>query len=54
MKKTYGIIGYPLSHSFSNKYFTEKFERENLSDSLHKVFSLSNISELTALIEQEE
>lgn len=24
----YGIIGYPLHHSFSAKYFSEKFERE--------------------------
>lgn len=25
---SYGLIGYPLSHSFSKKYFQEKFERE--------------------------
>src|ERR1051325_7644482 len=30
--RTFGLIGYPLSHSFSQKYFTEKFERENISD----------------------
>lgn len=28
--KTYGILGYPLGHSFSKKYFTEKFRRERL------------------------
>ena len=22
----YGLLGYPLSHSFSQKYFTEKFQ----------------------------
>ena len=27
---TYGLIGYPLSHSFSRGYFTEKFERLGL------------------------
>ncbi|RYD74595.1 MAG: shikimate dehydrogenase, partial [Sphingobacteriales bacterium] len=26
--KTYGLIGYPLSHSFSKKYFSEKFINE--------------------------
>ena len=26
----YGIIGYPLLHSFSAKYFNEKFEREKI------------------------
>ena len=25
--KVYGLIGYPLAHSFSKKYFTEKFEK---------------------------
>jgi shikimate dehydrogenase len=26
--RTYGLIGYPLGHSFSRKFFTEKFVRE--------------------------
>ena len=26
----YGIIGFPLIHSFSAKYFNEKFEREKI------------------------
>ena len=29
--KTYGLIGYPLEHSFSQKYFTEKFEKEDIN-----------------------
>lgn len=28
--KIYGLIGYPLKHSFSSKFFTEKFEKENI------------------------
>jgi shikimate dehydrogenase len=28
--KLYGLIGYPLGHSFSQKYFTQKFENEKL------------------------
>lgn len=26
--KKYGLIGYPLTHSFSKKYFSDKFNRE--------------------------
>lgn len=29
---TYGLIGYPLSHSFSQGYFTDKFAQLGLSD----------------------
>ena len=28
--KTYGLIGFPLTHSFSEKYFTNKFKSENI------------------------
>ena len=27
--RLFALIGYPLTHSFSKKYFTEKFEKEN-------------------------
>ncbi len=30
---TYGLIGFPLSHSFSQRYFTEKFAEMGLADS---------------------
>lgn len=29
-QRLFGLIGYPLSHSFSSKYFNEKFENEGL------------------------
>lgn len=29
--KWFGLIGYPLGHSFSKKYFTQKFEKEQLN-----------------------
>ena len=31
MKKIYGLIGYPLGHSFSKGYFNTKFTEENIS-----------------------
>ena len=30
--KVYGLIGYPLTHSFSKTYFTEKFKNEQIKD----------------------
>jgi shikimate dehydrogenase len=48
--RLFGLIGYPLSHSFSQKYFTEKFGRENIADAEYKLFPLQDISALTALL----
>ncbi|HEY8784821.1 MAG TPA: shikimate dehydrogenase [Mucilaginibacter sp.] len=48
--KQYGLIGYPLSHSFSKKYFTEKFEREKITDAEYHLFPIEHIRELPALL----
>ncbi|MCX6314763.1 MAG: shikimate dehydrogenase [Sphingobacteriales bacterium] len=50
MNKVYGIIGYPLTHSFSQKYFSEKFLQEGLSDCRYEVFPLTDINAFPALI----
>lgn len=49
--KTYGLIGYPLSHSFSQIYFTGKFSRENI-DARYLNFAIENITELPGLLKQ--
>jgi shikimate dehydrogenase len=49
----YGLIGYPLGHSFSKRYFTEKFEKENISSCVFKLFPLEDISDLKSLISSE-
>jgi shikimate dehydrogenase len=46
----YGLIGYPLSHSFSKKYFSEKFAREGIEDCSYELFPLEDISGLPELI----
>lgn len=51
--KTYGLIGYPLEHSFSGNYFAEKFERENIEDCDYRLFPLENIHEFEDLKKQE-
>jgi shikimate dehydrogenase len=43
MKKKYGLIGYPLTHSFSKQFFTEKFEKENV-DAVYENFEIEDIS----------
>ena len=46
----YGLIGYPLDHSFSEKYFSEKFEREGILNARYELFPLETITDLTALL----
>lgn len=48
--RLFGLIGFPLSHSFSVNYFTEKFQREHIGDALYKAFPITDISLLPNLI----
>jgi len=48
--KLFGLIGYPLSHSFSKKYFTEKFEKENISGCEYNLYPLEQIDQFPKLI----
>lgn len=48
--KQFGLIGYPLGHSFSKKYFTEKFEREGISDCQYETYPIDSIERLPELI----
>lgn len=48
--KTYGLIGYPLSHSFSKKYFTEKFQNEGISNHQYELFPIEDINSLPDLL----
>ena len=48
--RQFGLIGYPLSHSFSKKYFAEKFEREGLNNCIYENYPIPSINELTALL----
>lgn len=49
MKRVFGLIGYPLSHSFSKKFFTEKFSNEAI-DAEYLNFEIENISQLPHVI----
>jgi shikimate dehydrogenase len=50
--RRFGLIGYPLSHSFSAGYFAEKFSQLNLTDCVYENFSIDNISKFTDLLKQ--
>jgi shikimate dehydrogenase len=50
--KRFGLIGYPLSHSFSKRYFTQKFEKEELTDHVYDLFSIPSIDELPKVLEK--
>lgn len=46
----YGLIGYPLSHSFSKKYFTEKFDEEKILDTKYELFEIRDIADFPKII----
>lgn len=49
--RIYGLIGYPLSHSFSKKYFTEKFSREGIREAAYELFPLEHIEAFPGLLQ---
>lgn len=51
--KKFGLIGYPLKHSFSKQYFTEKFEKLGLNDCEYNLYPLPSISDLPELLKKE-
>ncbi|MGE0637274.1 MAG: shikimate dehydrogenase [Bacteroidia bacterium] len=64
--RTFGLIGFPLTHSFSKKYFTDKFEQQHIADAeylnfpietienIHQVFERENLSGLNVTIPYKE
>lgn len=48
-ERIYGLIGYPLGHSFSQNYFNQKFESEGIS-ARYVNFELQDIGELMEVI----
>lgn len=46
----YGLIGYPLGHSFSKQYFNDKFEKEGLEDCFFDLYPLQQIEDFPALL----
>lgn len=51
--RKFGLIGFPLGHSFSKKYFTEKFSREGIQGCQFELYPIARIQEFTQLIASE-
>ena len=48
--RSFGLIGYPLAHSFSAEWFAEMFRREGIRDAVYANYPLGSIEELPALL----
>lgn len=52
MNRVYGLLGFPLSHSFSKRFFTEKFEKEGLELCSYENFELIDIEIIRTIVNQ--
>ncbi|MFM7710601.1 MAG: shikimate dehydrogenase family protein [Ferruginibacter sp.] len=52
VRALYGLIGFPLEHSFSKHYFDLLFQQENLTDHAFELFALQTIDSVRALSRQ--
>ena len=51
MSALYGLIGYPLSHSFSPAYFKKKFAEQDI-DAVYELFPIEHISDFPLLFDK--
>jgi shikimate dehydrogenase len=49
-KKQFGLVGKNIDYSFSKKYFTEKFEKENLINHSYQNFDIHSVFEITQIV----
>lgn len=47
--RSYGLVGYPLGHSFSKSFFENKFKLENKAEQYHN-FELKDIGQLRSIV----
>lgn len=50
-ERTFGLIGYPLTHSFSQNFFNKKFEAENIS-AQYLNFEIPDIGDLMEVVSE--
>ena len=51
--RQFGLIGYPLGHSFSKRFFTDKFQSEGI-EAAYETYPLENIELFPSLIQDIE
>ena len=52
--RKFGLIGYPLGHSFSGNYFREKFLHEQIADCVYSNYEIDSISGLRDILKDPE
>ena len=50
-KRTFGLLGFPLTHSFSKPWFEKKFITENLHDCSYENFAMPKIDGVKLLLD---
>ncbi|NVJ87152.1 MAG: shikimate dehydrogenase [Algoriphagus sp.] len=48
--RKFGLIGFPLGHSFSKKYFTEKFHKEGIQNCRFDLYEIEKASQLSEIL----
>ena len=51
--RKFGLIGFPLSHSFSKGFFADKFAKENIVSTQYENFPIEKIDQFSSLWEEE-
>lgn len=51
--KKYGLVGYPIGHSFSGKYFTDLFEKENIEAEYYN-FQMESVTKIEEVLATEK
>lgn len=52
--RQFGLIGKNISYSFSEKYFSEKFKKEGITDCSYRIFDLENLNGIDDFIQTEK
>ena len=51
--RKFGLIGFPLTHSFSESYFQEKFFKEGINGCRYQNHPIQDINTVRLLLEKE-
>lgn len=51
--RQFGLIGFPLAHSFSKTFFTEMFLEKGIGDCEYNLYPIGNIQQLSKLLEEQ-
>ncbi len=50
--RQYGLIGFPLGHSFSQRYFAEKFQKEGIENCSYMNFPIEKIEKIEEVLHE--